>query len=223
MLLNYIEQYQLKIKHTTWKIAPVLGRVSPDLWNDPNTYSNVVYNRYNSLIDVPMQYANNIDSIMPEIPYMLNQLPFTQLTFGFLLEQLQEVTKHHDVQKYDVYNDLNEISIENEPRRFNILLNRHSEPAFYVSETLDTEKVYPNITKETPCFAFNERQYLHGSDYIGSGKVMLIAGGLIDKEKFKDTISKNLERFKDQTIIFSDTNYQILNPIGSGIEKGVVE
>jgi hypothetical protein len=216
IILDYIDAYQLKTKHTTWKIAPILGRVNTENWYEGNAYANVIYNRYNTSIKSKTQYANNIDKLMPEIPYMLSQLPFKQLTFGLLLEQMTEVTKHHDVQAYDIYNDLTEI--EHEPRRFNILMTRHSEKAFYLSESLESENVYPIITKENPCFAFNERHYLHGSDYIGPNKVMIMAGGIIDKKKFKDMIDRNLKKFKDQVIIFPDRSPNSVIRIGSGIE-----
>jgi hypothetical protein len=145
-------------------------------------------------------------------------LPFKKLTFGLLLEQLTEVTPHHDLQEKDIYSDLTEISSEFEPRRFNVLLTMHSKKAFYVCQTADSEKVYPNITKENPCFAFNEFQCLHGSDYIGPGKVMLMAGGLLDREKHKSMIERNLLKFKDHVITFSNQSNIKINRTGTGIE-----
>jgi hypothetical protein len=218
IIFDYLEKYQIKTKHTSWRMAPILGRAPSTDWYDSNAYPKIIYNRYNSSItDIP-QYANGIDKLMPEIPYMLNQLPFKTLTYALFLEQLEEVTKHNDMQIHDVCDDPSEIAIEHEPRRFNFLLTRHSEKAFFVSESMDAEKIYPIITKEHPCFAFNEQQYLHGADYIGPGKIIIMAGGLLDRKKHKKMIEENLEKFKNHVIRFSDPIIADVKAVGSGIE-----
>jgi hypothetical protein len=68
----------------------------------------------------------------------------------------------------------------------------------------ESDKVFPNLTRERPAFAFCERYHFHGADYIGPGKVLLTVFGILDREKHKQMIAKNLEKYRDEAIIFDD-------------------
>lgn len=215
---DYINKYQIKTKHSTWKVAPLIGRIKPEDWyKDKKVYIDATYKRMDLTVQEPPQYANNVDQLIPELAAMLQKLPYKLLTFAILLEQVEEVTQHVDAQKKDVITDPTEVSLSLEPRRYNFLLTRHSEQSFYVCEKYNSEKVYPIISKENPCFAFCEKYHLHGADYIGPGKVMILTGGILDREKHKETLARSLEKFKDQAIIFPDPVDEI-EIIGSGIE-----
>jgi hypothetical protein len=217
VLLEHINTYRLTTKNdVTWAVAPVIGRLPPEDWKIPNTHISTIYNRYNENFEHEPQYANNIDKIIPEIPYMISQFPFKKVTSSFLLQQVGEVTPHCDLQKKDVYSDPNEVCGKNEPRRFNILLTRHSEKSFYVCQDQNSEKIYPIITKENPSFAFNEHQCLHGAEYIGPNKVMLTVAGMLDTDKFTAMIEENTRNFSNQVITFSEQC--ITSVIGTGLE-----
>jgi len=208
-LLKYCEEFKIpnleveEDKAEFWDIVPVISRMTDDEWRNTKTAKFAMNHRY-----VPnsgmCRYANNIDKIFPEIPYMLNQLPFSELTVVSLLVQRSYVPHHLDPHYNDVIVDPYEISIENEPHRYNIQLTQHNKNAFFVSETKDGEKIFPKITKEQPCFAFCERYHWHGSDYIGPGKIQLSVFGIVDRLKHKDTIIKNLIKHYDDAIILPD-------------------
>lgn len=216
-LLAYCDKYKLpKIKDSVdtveyWDIVPVIGRLSNEQWIDPEQLREVLYNRY-----VPnlgeCQWANNIDKEFPEIPYMLNQLPFSELTLVSMMVQRTPVETHLDPHLGDVIPDLYEISIENEPHRYNIQLTQHNKNAYFVRDTKHSEKIFPKITREQPCFAFCERYHWHGSEYVGENKIQLSVFGIVDRIKHKDMIIKNLIKHYDDAIIF-DNPTDPWNPI----------
>ena len=202
ILLEYIEKY--KVVGSTWDIGPVLSRMQDDEWRDMPTALNALYNRYNTANDT-YRYANGIDELMPEIPYMLNQLPFKKLTVVVLFKQTAQVNHHYDPHTSDIYEDPSEIAIDMEPRRYNILLTKHDTPSFFLGDTMD-EKIYPRITRERPAFAFCERYHYHGADYIGPGKVMLSVFGILDREKHKEFIEAGINKYPNEVIRFTDPN-----------------
>ena len=221
VLLDYCYEHRI-IKDpgptNTWHIGPVMARMSSKEWYDPEVSLNALYNRYNPNMG-ECQYANDIDKLMPEIPYMLEQLPFKELTLVSLFLQTMEVGKHFDPHVGDIYSDPTEIGIDLEPHRYNILLTQHGKPSFYLSDTMDSEKIFPNLTRERPAFAFCERYHYNGADYIGPGKVLLTVFGILDREKHKQMILTNMEKYKDEVIMFpdpvdpSDTKYHFIEKI----------
>lgn len=208
-LLAYCDQYKIpKIKDSVdsveyWDIVPVIARIGNEQWYDTKQLREALYNRY-----VPnlgkCQWANDIDKVFPEIPYMLNQLPYSELTMVSMMIQRTYVASHLDPHLGDVIPDPYEISIENEPHRYNIQLTQHNKPAFFLSKEKNGEKVFPNITREQPCFAFCERYHWHGSEYVGENKIQLSVFGIVDRVKHKDMIIKNLLKHYQNSIIFPD-------------------
>jgi hypothetical protein len=205
-IIKFCEEFKMaklnveKDKGSHWDVVPVLSRISEQDWNDSLKAKHSINNRYVPNLGEP-RYLNNIDKLFPEIPYMLEQLPYKELTIVSLLLQTEYVPHHFDPHYGDVTPDPYEISIENEPHRYNIQLTHHNKNAFFVSEKHGGEKLYPKITKERPCFAFCERYHWHGSDYIGPNKIQLSVFGIVDRIKHKDMIIKNLIKYRDEAII----------------------
>lgn len=184
-----------------WYKVPVCGRCESEDWYDIDKFKTVLYNRFVPNV-YPVKYANEIDKKFPEIPFILNQLPFKELSFVALLMQREEVECHTDDQDADIIIDPSEVSLEVEPRRYNIQLTRHGIKSFYVCKDQGSERTYPMITKELPAFAICEKHHWHGADHVVDGKIMLSIFGILDREKHKKTIEYNLEKFKDKAIIY---------------------
>jgi hypothetical protein len=147
--------------------------------------------------------VNNIDKEFPEIPYMLAQLPFKELTVVVMLEQKEQVDYHTDGYNNDyIFNDPSELAFELEPKRYNILLTKHDyQECFFIADQPGGKKVYPDITKERPCHVIADRYYAHGANYRGPGKIMIaVIGGILDRDKHLELINKN----KQDAIIFPD-------------------
>jgi len=186
-----------------WNKIPVRGRLKGNEWYDVEKFKNCLYSRFIPNLG-PSLYANDIDKVFPEIPYMLDQLPFLEFSFVVMLMQREQVNTHMDAQQRDIIVDPTEIAIDIEPRRYNVLMNKHESKSFYVSENKDSEKIYPNITKKQACFSICERYHWHGADYVEQNKIMLCVLGILDREKHRQLVNKSLKKYKDQAIIFPD-------------------
>jgi len=185
-----------------WDKVPVIGRLEKNEdWYDLDKMRHALFNRYTPGLG-ECRYANNIDKIFPEIPYMLEQLPFKELSMVTMLVQREPVDTHIDSQVYDNIVDPSEIAIEMEPRRYNILMTKHNYRSFYVREQQDSEKIYPEFTPELPCHAICESHHWHGADWDGPDKIMLCVFGILDRPKHLQMIKDNLEKHRDKAIVF---------------------
>lgn len=191
-----------------WNVTPVCLRGTPGTVYDMHNTAELMANRYNAGVGTP-HYVNDIDKVFPEIPYMLEQLPFKEFTVVTILEQKESVDYHTDGYNEDKdFADPTELAFELEPKRYNILLNKHEyKDCFFVSDKIGGEKVYPNITKERPCHVIADRYYAHGADYRGPNKLMLaVIGGILDRPRHYEMIRKNLEQYRSDAVIYKDPN-----------------
>lgn len=186
-----------------WWPIPVRGVLKGRDWYDREKFYNSICNRLVKGAGTSY-WANDIDRIFPEIPYMFEQLPIAEFNFCVLLLQRKEVNAHQDTQYADAIVDPAMRRVELEPRRYNILMNKHEVPSFYVSETETSKKIYPVITKDRACFSMCEEYHWHGADYVIENKVMLCVLGVVDEKKQIEMIKRSLEKYRDQAIIFPD-------------------
>ena len=209
-IINYCYENHIKKEITEengpcWLITPVCGRFDPADWRNANTLNDHWFDRYRST-GKELQYDNNIDKLFPNIKYMLDQLPYRELTIATLFLQVSEVDCHIDWFKNDRYDDPNEGAIENEPRRFNIQLTKHHYRSTFVAATETGEKHYANIIAERPGYCISEMYNWHGADLAGVDKITLFTTGLIDKEKRDKLISRSLDMYHEDTIVFNNGN-----------------
>jgi len=209
-LIDYLEEHKM-VKNNReghshwWDTIPVLMRGQPGMdYNMANT-TELIANRYNAGMGTP-NYVNDIDKVFPEIPYMLEQLPFKEMTVVAMLCQNEAVDYHTDGLKEDNDLDPTETAYSLEPRRYNILLTKHDyQDCFFVSNKIGGEKVYPKITRERPCHVISDRFYAHGAEYRGPGKIMLaVIGGILDRPKHLKMIEQNLEKYRNLAVIYPD-------------------
>ena len=208
-LLEFCEQYKIVISEQDshswwWDVIPVLMRASEDVvYNNPQGLQDLIANRYNAGQGTP-RYLNSIDKVFPEIPYMLNQLPFIEMTAVAIMQQKEPVDYHTDANPFDIDLDPTEVAYDLEPKRYNILLNKHDyKDCFFVSNKNGGPKVYPNIPKERPCHVISDRYYAHGADYKGPNKLMLcVTGAILDRPKHIQMIQDNYNKFKKDAVVF---------------------
>lgn len=191
------------IDNDAFIFVPVFIRASEQEWIDPKIAMHHYQNRWNTL-EKPAKYLYDIDKIIPEIPDILNQLPYKELTMVYLLRQSGYVNPHYDSEPGDVYNDNSEISIKNEPHRINVLLSNHEDPNFFVSEFKDSEKIFPKITASRPCYAFAERYYWHGAEYTKPERYLLSVFGILDREKHRAMIDESVKLWPNDIVRFPD-------------------
>jgi hypothetical protein len=192
-----------------WLITPVCGRFDPAEWFNKEKSNANWFERYVEK-GLPVQYVNNIDKKFPEIKYMLEQLPYRELSIATLFLQYKEVTCHIDWFKYDKYEDAAEMSIENEPRRFNVQLTNHHYKSSFVASSENGEKHYATITKEYPGYCISECYNWHGADLAGPDKITLFTTGLIDRVKRDELVERSLDKFGRRAIAFC--NGELIDP-----------
>lgn len=198
---NHIPQEDTVSYAPAWEITPICGRFDPQEWWDPAVNKIRWTERYVPDLG-PLQYVNNIDKKFPELIYMLDQLPYRELSVATIFRQKIDVTCHIDWFDTDKDNDLAEMSIENEPRRFNINLSKHDYKSFFVSDSEHGKKHYCNITKEVPGYAITEKYNWHGADYVGEDKLILVTAGLIDRCHRDELVERSIAKFSDSLIKF---------------------
>ena len=197
---HFIQTHDTTETGPAWEITPICGRFNPNDWYQPIGQQRW-FERYLPSNE-PLQWAHDADNKFPEIKYMLDQLPYKQLSLAVIFNQQIPVTCHIDWFEEDLDNDRQEQSIENEPRRFNINLTKHHYKSFYVAPTEDGERSYCKITKEVPGYAITERYNWHGADYAGPDKLILVTAGLIDKEKRDILVYSSMKKYKENAIMF---------------------
>ena len=202
---NHIEKEVTKTNGPWWLITPVCGRFNPKDWRNSKSSNEHWFQRYVSN-GKELQYDNDIEKKFPSIKFMLDQLPYKELTIATLFLQISEVDCHIDWFKNDQYNDLTESLIENEPRRFNIQLTKHHYRSSFLAATETGERHYANITANTPGYCISEMYNWHGADLCGPNKVTLFTTGLIDKEKRDDLVNRSLQLYSNDAIILNHGN-----------------
>ena len=210
-LLDFCEQHKIAASEDNshswwWDVTPVLMRGPEDIvYNNPKGLQDLIANRYNANQGTP-QYLNKIDELFPEIPYMLGQLPFKEMTAVAIMQQKGPVDYHIDSNPFDNDLDPSEVSIDLEPKRYNILLNKHEyEDCFFVSHEKGGPKIYPKITREMPCHVICDRSYAHGADYRGPNKLMLcVIGAILDRPRHLALIQENYKNYRDNAVVFGD-------------------
>jgi hypothetical protein len=187
-----------------WWTVPVRSRLRGKEWYDRERLYHGISHR---LVEGagPSYWANDVDKVLPEIPYMFEQLPILEFNFCVMLIQREHVNTHQDTQYADPAVDPRMRRIELEPRRYNILMNKHEIPSFFVCENQYSEKFYPKIKRERSCFSICEEYHWHGADYVVENKIMLCILGVVDEQRHIETIQRSLQKYKDEAIIFPDT------------------
>jgi len=183
--------------------VPIYLRASEEECTDNDILHYHFNNRWNTL-QKSGNYLYNVDKIIPEIPHIIDQLPYKELTVVLLTLQQGYIPPRYDTEPEDVYHDKSEISIKNEPHRINVLLSNHDDHNFFVSEYEYSEKIYPDIPASRPCYAFTERYYWHGEKYTKPKRYYLKICGILDRDRHKAMIAESVEKWPEEIITFPD-------------------
>lgn len=208
-IINYCNRHMALDKGVSpyWDTFPIFGRLPSNEWYDVDKLLGLIRTK-TIYTGNPGSYLNDFDKEFPEIVSIIDQLPFKELAYAILFRQTSLVEPHIDRSEDEQY-DLTIIeegqdvrALELEPKRYNILLTKHNYKSFYISEQIDSTRIYPVIPKNRSCIAFANDQHYHGADYVGEDKVMLFLSGSLDKEKHLALIKRSLEKYKSEAIIF---------------------
>lgn len=143
-----------------------------------------------------LYYNPGFKKRFPALVDAINALPFKFITAAFImLAGIHESVPHKDpvAMQLDDSNDCPVLEFE----RFNIQLNCFNQPRFFLTD--ETSKFYIKVTSTYPCFAFNNRNYLHGADAaesVSENRMQILVYGIIDEHKYFDLIHRSIEKFQ---------------------------
>ena len=194
-LLDYVmNNYIVNLPESTGYqslLCSIASRVDAKNRRDANeVFQNIDFQTINS--DIKLNYA---PGLMPELKDILEALPYKQITGAMLNLHTNPLPPHRD--------DILDLSNPMSPERYNALLTPHyEENSFFISKTLDSEKIYPKILKDYPIYAFNNKDFYHGADPVLDNRIIMVCAGIIDHEKHSELINRSAEKFKDHVIRF---------------------
>ena len=192
---------------TQWHTYIIYSRLEQDSWKDINVCWHEIKNK-TVYTGKKGKFYNGFDTTFPVFSKQLMQLPFKDISYIVLFRQRQEVGAHTDRIEGETLDDT--LSIQNndprrlhlEPKRYNVLMTKFDYKSFYVCKDEKDTPIYPNITKEKPCFAFSLDEHAHGATYAGPDKIMAFVSGSLDEERHKEIIKRSTEVNKDKMIVF---------------------
>lgn len=132
--------------------------------------------------------------MFPSLVEACLSLPFKYLTGVFFLLAGHKGTPIHKDPPPMSADPTQQTSIV--PNRYNISLNCFDNPKFFIQN--DKEKIYMKVTKEYPCFAFDNENYLHGADVADETsmrRMQLLIYGVLDDTKHQELLNKSIAKF----------------------------
>lgn len=129
----------------------------------------------------------------PTIVAAIKKLPFKHLYTAVIgvADNSKPSPDHHDTHNQD-----NPFELD----RVNIQLNSFVEQSFYLN--YNGTKMHPKVDNTYPCYAFNNKGCQHGAIVSTNpvSRMILVTGGILDKEKYQKLLDESLEKFKDTVI-----------------------
>jgi hypothetical protein len=129
----------------------------------------------------------------PTLVNAIKQLPFKHLYTVVLgvANNARESTAHRDT-----HNQFNPFELD----RVNIQVNAFGVNGYFLQD--GDKKYYPRVSKEYPCYVFNNKDVLHGADPVEhpTSRMLIVTGGILDKEKYQALLDTSLEKFKEAVI-----------------------
>lgn len=195
-------------------VVPVACKMPSDDWrSSTNLYGGLIFNPGDEDLsrayeDAWFQRVNckegigdihfnpKFESQFPELVSAMNSLPFKYITAAFImLAGMYESVPHRDPTPLQLVNEYSYFNCQYE--RFNIQLNCFNNPRFYL--TNNNIKHYIKVTPGYPCFAFNNKDFLHGADpaiSLTEQRMQILVYGIVDEIKYNDLITKSKEKFQ---------------------------
>jgi hypothetical protein len=194
LLLDYVNKnYVTNIDYTS-KLCVIATRHSVNDWTDGREVFDKETTGYRLKDNYRVFFAPEVETLFPSVIDLISRLPYKQLIAACF--SLHENVLHPHRDEVDDSHPYT-------PERYNVLLTPHfTEKSFFVSEHLESEKIYPTMLEEYPVYAFDNRNYFHGADPVLDKRVILVCAGVIDEDKHKALVDTSVEKFKDYVIRF---------------------
>lgn len=119
---------------------------------------------------------------------ILDTFPFDKISKMYMWESVREIGPHRD-----------ETWFYNCPTEFRVMINDENEnPTLYVADIEYGDINYIDINGlDTNSFCWSNGSQLHGSDFVGKRKHLIVINGIISYEKMVSLLDRSIEKYKN--------------------------
>lgn len=133
--------------------------------------------------------ASNYKDIRNEFPHFYQEIfdlfPFKKVWFIKFLQNNREILPHRDT-------DWN----FNLPTSFrSMIYDDNDKPTFYLKPLDKDIKNFVDPPKNLNTFAYNNGNFLHGAEYHGKSKILMVVRGYLDFNKYRSLLEKSLIKY----------------------------
>ena len=125
-----------------------------------------------------------LEQVFEYYPISKTNMPFRI----FIWESLADIQPHKDQSAY--WNCLTDFR--------SMLYNENTDPVLYVIDTETKKRTFIDPPPDTNTFGWSNGKVLHGSDYHGKRKLLLIVNGIQCPIKTETLLESSIEKYKNQ-------------------------
>jgi hypothetical protein len=121
------------------------------------------------------------------IEHVKTHFPFYYINEMYIWESVQPILPHTD-QTY----------FWNCPNEFRIMLHDENEvPTFYTADIDNLDVNYIDLPNDTNSFVWSNGSQVHGSDYLGKRKQLLVIHGVFSLSKYQELLDRSINKYKN--------------------------
>lgn len=163
---------------SSWNVAQFKGLHlyhSPDFDINVNTFLGKMYSG-----DIPI-FKRIVEQVYDTIPLY----PFYSI---FIWESVMAIPPHRDKSAYWKC-----------PTEFrSMLYDENDKPTLYVAEDGSEEPIFIDLPDDTTTFCWSNGKMLHGSEYHGKRKLLLMLSGIQHTRKSVELFDRSIAKYKDK-------------------------
>lgn len=130
----------------------------------------------------------------PEVINVVELMPYKEINYVYILEQIIEVQPHFDVVSKNPNDFL-------EPATYRITLLLDDINTFYICNDNDCKKItHPVLPKETNSWVFSNKNYKHGSKLSSikdARKILLAVSGKLNPTEHNLLINRSINKYRE--------------------------
>jgi hypothetical protein len=124
----------------------------------------------------------------PMIEHVKKYFPFHFVDHMYIWESVKEIDLHTDQTQF-----------WNCPTEFRIMLHDDNpQPTLFVADMEHVDINYIDLPSDTNSFCWSNGTQMHGSDFFGKRKQLLVVNGILSISKLEALIDRSIEKYKKQ-------------------------
>jgi hypothetical protein len=124
----------------------------------------------------------------PMVEHIKKYFPFHFIDHMYIWESVVPVDLHTDQTKF-----------WDAPTEFRLMIHdENTQPTLFVTDIDHYDQNYIDLPTDTNTFCWSNGSQMHGSDYFGLRKQLLVVNGTFSISKLEDLIDRSVAKYKDQ-------------------------